>query len=578
LKPSLGFSFFQTCLSYLKKEDSMGSIYGGHLVAKTLKEIEGITTVFSLSGGHIDRIYDGCLEYGLRIIDVRHEQAAAMMAHAWSIYGGHPGVCLVTAGPGFTNALTGIVNAGLDHVPMVVISGMAPRRDWDRGALQGMNQAAMVQTVVKWSGVCHDIRRIPEYLAKAFRQALAGRPGPVLLEIPPDVLNVKVEEAEVLILRKGNRFYRSAAAPASVREAGALINGAERPFLIGGSGVGFSDCQEALKTFVETTGIPFLLLDNGRGTLPDDHPLSLWDGGQMALMTALPSADLVIILGIRLNWLLFFGQIFPQAKVVRVDIEASEIDRNRDSDIGLVGDLGLVLDQLNPLVAKRDHGPWIKTLKDLYLPTLAAEVELREKSSDPIHPVRLVDQLRQALPEETIYIADGGDTCYFALMGLKANEKASVLIGAGGLFGCLGTGIPFGMAAKLARPEKTVVVINGDGSFGLNGMEFDTAVRHNIPFLCVICNDQAWGMIKHGQEMTYGNDRCIGSSLGVIRYDKMVEALGGHGELVTRDEEITPAIKRALESGKPACVNVITDPCVTSPATMLFVDALNMEK
>ena len=159
-----------------------------------------------------------------------------------------------------------------------------------------------------------------------------------------------------------------------------------------------------------------------------------------------------------------------------------------------------------------------------------------------------------------------------------ANEKSSVLIGAGGLLGCLGTGIPFGMAAKLARPGTTVVVINGDGSFGLNGMEFDTAVRHNIPFLSVICNDQAWGMIKHGQEMSYGPDRCIGSGLGIIRYDQMVEALGGHGEFVTRDEEIIPAIRRSLKSKKPACVNVITDPCVTSPATLLFVDALNMEK
>jgi acetolactate synthase I/II/III large subunit len=556
----------------------MGAIYGGHLVAKYLREVEGVSTIFSLSGGHIDRIYDGFLEYDLKIVDVRHEQAAAMMAHAWSIYGNHPGVCLVTAGPGFTNALTGIVNAGLDHAPMVVISGMAPRRDWDRGALQGMNQAGMVQNIIKWSGVCHDIRRIPEYLSKAFRQASAGRPGPVLLEIPPDVLNVKVEESEVPFPKKGSLKYRSAADPQAVQTAADLINGAERPFIIGGSGIGFSDCEAALTTFVEKTGIPFLLLDNGRGALPDEHPLSLWDGGQMALMTALPSADVVVVLGIRFNWLLLFGQIFPQAKVVRVDIEATEIDRNRDSDVGLLGDMALVLEQLNGLVEKRDHNGWLKTLKALYLPAVAGEIELRDKPCDPIHPVRLVEQIRKVIPDEAIFIADGGDTCYFALMGLKAREKSGVLIGAGGLFGCLGTGIPFGMAAKLARPEKTVVVINGDGSFGLNGMEFDTAVRHQIPFLCVICNDQAWGMIKHGQEMTYGNDRCIASGLGVIRYDKMVEALGGHGEFVTRDEEIIPAMERALQSGKPACVNVITDPCVTSPATLLFVDALNMEK
>jgi len=556
----------------------MGTISGGHLVAKHLKEVEGVTTVFSLSGGHIDRIYDGCFEYGIRIIDVRHEQAAAMMAHAWSIYGGHAGVCLVTAGPGYTNALTGLVNAGLDNVPLVVISGMAPRRDWDRGALQEMNQAVMVRDVVKWSGVCHDIKRIPEYLSKAFRHAVAGRPGPVLLEIPPDALGVKVEEAEVPIPKKGGRVYRSAADEKAVLEAATLINSAEKPFIIGGSGVGFSDDKAALQTFVEKTGIPHLLLGNGRGTLPDNHPLSLWDGGQMALLTALSAADLIVVLGIRYNWLLMFGQIFPQAKVVRVDIDATEIDRNRESDVGLLGDLGLILAQLNSVVEKRDHTAWLRTLKEMYLPMAVEEMRQRGTAADPIHPVRLVELVRQAATDEAIYIADGGDTCYFALAGLRATEKSSVLIGAGGLFGCLGTGVPFGMAAKLARPEKTVVVINGDGSFGLNAMEFDTAVRHDIPFVCVICNDQAWGMIKHGQEMTYGADRCVASGLGVVRYDRMVEALGGHGEFVTKDEEIIPALERALQSGKPACVNVITDPCVTSPATLMFMDALTMEK
>ena len=556
----------------------MGLIYGGHLVAKYLKEVEGVSTIFSLSGGHIDKIYDGCFEYGVRIIDVRHEQAAAMMAHSWSIYGGHPGVCLVTAGPGYTNSLTGIVNAGLDNAPLVVISGMAPRRDWDRGALQEMNQSAMVRSVVKWSGVCHDPKRIPEYISKAFRQAVSGRPGPVLLEIPPDALGVKVEEAEVPMPRKGARVYRTAAEDKDVQEAARLIDAAQKPFILGGSGIGFSDCDADFKTFVEKTGIPFFLLNNGRGALPDDHPLSLWDGGHMAVMTALSTADLIVVLGIRFNWLLMFGQIFPQAKIVRVDIDPTEIDRNRDSDVGLVGDMGLVLKQLNGVVKKRAHGDWVKSLREMYLPLVAEDIKLRNSASDPIHPFRMVEAVRKAASDDAIYVADGGDTCYFALSGLKAQEKAGVLVGAGGLFGCLGTGIPFGMAAKLARPEKTVVVISGDGSFGLNGMEFDTAVRHNIPFVCVICNDQAWGMIKHGQELCYGNDRCIGSGLGVVRYDKMVEGLGGHGEFVTKDEELIPAMQRALKSGKPACVNVLTDPRVTSPVTLIFVDSLNMEK
>lgn len=553
----------------------MGKIYGGHLVAKYLRDVEGVSTVFSIPGGHIDRIYDGFLEYGTQLVVVRHEQAAAMMAHAWSIFKGQPGVCLVTAGPGFTNALTGVVNAYLDNAPLVLLSGAAPVRDWRKGALQEMNQADMIKPVVKWCETCYDIRRIPEYLSQAFRYAVSGRPGPVFLELPPDILGISVDEGEIVYPAKGSVVYKTPADAGLVREAAALINRAERPVMIGGSGIGFSNCDKQIREFVDKTGIPFILFNNGRGTIPDDHPLSLWDGGQMSLMTAAPEADLVLALGIRFNWLLMYGEAFPQAKLIHVDIDPAEVDRNRRADVGIVGDIGAVLSQLNKEVDKREHKGWIKRLRDAYLPLVEDEIKARQTPSEPIHPVRLVEQVRKAAGDDALYIVDGGDTSYFGMMGLKAREKSSVIVAAGGLFGCLGTGVPFGIAAKLARPEKTAVVINGDGAFGFNAMEFDTAVRHNIPFVCVICNDQAWGMIKHGQEMSY--DRVVGSGLGVIHYEKVVEALGGYGEFVTRDEETVPAIERAIASGKPACVNVLTDPTVTSPATVLFVTALTME-
>ncbi len=555
----------------------MSEIYGGHLVAKYLKEVEGVTTLFALTGGHIDRIFDGCMEYGLKIIDVRHEQAAAMMAHSWSIFRQQPGVCLVTAGPGFTNSLTGLVNAYLDNAPIVLLSGTAPVRDWGKGSLQEMNQSDMVKSVVKWSGVCYDTKRIPEYLSKAFRHAVSGRPGPVFLELPPDVLNVKVIEEEVPLPNRGNRIYKSMPDPAAIEEAASLINSSEKPLLVGGSGVGFSDCDKELLDFVDKTGIPFILLNNGRGAIPDGHPLSLWDGGQMALLVALSQADLVIVLGLRFNWLVGFGQGFPQAKVVRVDIDPTEIDRNRSSDIGLVGDIGLSLKQLNTLVEQRDHGSWVQALRDSYLPLIAGELDCRQRTTEPIHPARLVEKIREATQDNAIYVVDGGDTSYYGLVGLKAKEKSSVIATAAGLLGCLGTGVPFGIGAKVARPDQTVVVINGDGSFGLNAMEFDTAVRHNIPFVCVIFNDQAWGMIKHGQEISYGSERVMGAELGLVHYEKVVEALGGYGELVSKDDEIIPAIKRALDSGKPACINVLTDQTVTSPATLLFVASLTME-
>ena len=555
----------------------MSEIYGGHLVARHLKDVEEIDTIFSLVGGHIDKIYDGCLEHDLKIIDVRHEQAAVMMAQAWAVYTGKPGTCLITAGPGFTNALTGIVNAYMENTPMVLISGTAPVRDWMKGALQDMKQADMIKSVVKWHEICYDVKRIPEYLSTAFRNAVSGRPGPVFLELPPDILNIKIEEDNLPPVKKGSIFYRTRPEPSSVKEAAELINSAERPVIMGGNGICWSDCDAEVKEFVEKGYVPFFILNAGRGVIPDDHPLSIWDGGISAALTAFAMADLVVILGLRMNWLQMYGETFPQAKVVRVDIEASEIDRNRATDVGLVGDIGLTLRELNPLVEKKDRSGWVKTLKDSYLPLVADEIASRENPSDPIHPARLVEQIRTAAGDDAIYAIDGGDTSYFGLVGLRAQEKGFVLPGSGGLFGCLGTGIPFGIGAKVARPDKTVVVITGDGSFGFNAMEFDTAVRHNIPFVCVICNDQAWGMIKHGQELTYGPDRLVGSELGPTNYEKVAEALGGYGELVVKDEEIIPAIKRALESGKPACINVLTDPTVTSPATLLLVDSLKME-
>jgi len=555
----------------------MAEIFGGHLVAKYLKEMEGINTVFSLSGGHIDRIYDGIREYGLRLIDVRHEQAAAMMAHAWSIITGQPGVCLVTAGPGFTNSLTGLVNAYQENAPMLLISGMASVRDRGLGALQDIKQAEMIKSTVKWYDVCLDVKRIPEYISTAFRHAVSGRPGPVFLELPPDILNIQVETDGLAWPQKGCLVHRSQPDPALFGAAADLINEAEKPLLVGGSGVALSGCDEELEKFIDTTGIPFILINTGRGAVPDEHPLSLWDGGMMAILTALSQADLVLALGIRFNWLLMFGQIFPQAKLVRVDIDATEIDRNRISDVGLVGDLGLTLKELNRQVEQRDHAAWRQTLKEAYMPMVQGEIDARDKPSDPIHPARLVELVRRVVGDDAIYVVDGGDTSYFGIVGLRANERSSVIHAAGGQFGCLGTGVPFAIAAKAARPEKPVVVINGDGSFGLNAMEFCTAVRHNLPFVCVVNNDGAWGMIKHGQELRDGHEGVIGAVLGAVRYDKLADALGGYGERVEKDEDLIPAVKRALDSGRPACINVLTDPTVVSPATLQFAEGFKME-
>jgi acetolactate synthase-1/2/3 large subunit len=553
----------------------MAEIFGGHLVAKYLKENEKVSTVFTISGGHIENILDGFTEYNIRTIDVRHEQAAAMMAHAWSIYQNEPGVCLVTAGPGFTNALTGIANAFLDNAPLVVLCGRHPMRDDLTGALQEMNQIDMVKPVTKWCATCYETRRIPEYLAIAFRQATMGRPGPVFLELPPDILFVAADEKDIKMPRR--RIHKSSTHPdeSELKEAARIINSAKMPLFIGGSGVRMSGCQDVLKQFIDKTGFPFALLNNGRGALPDSHAQSINDGGFTGVMTVAPQADVIVAVGVRFNWVMQATKLFPDAKVVRIDIEEHEIDRNRSSEVGLVGDCGYVLNQLLPLVEKRDHSQWITKLKKAYAAFLTTELEQRKTPSDPIHPNRLVAQIMDVFGQDAYYVADGGDTSYYGLAGFTSDHQAGVLVPAGALLGCLGTGIPFAIAGKLAHPDKPVIVLNGDGSFGFNSMEFDTAVRHDIPIICVVNNDCAWGMIKHSQGMSIGKDRCTCAELGMRHYEKMVEGLGGYGELVTEDADIIPAIKRAIDSGKPACINVVTDPTVTSPATVMFYQNLS---
>ena len=556
----------------------MTQILGGHLVGKYLKEVEIVDTIFCISGGHIEAILDSCTEYKIRTIDVRHEQAAAMMAHAWSIYSGRPGVCLVTAGPGFTNALTGIANAYLDNAPMVVLCGRHPLRDDLKGALQEMNQMDVVKPITKWAATCYETRRIPEYLNMAFRHAVGGRPGPVFLELPPDILNVKVSLDKVPMPTNKTRKYTIHPDDWDLKQAAEVINAAKKPLFIGGSGVGLSCCSTALSQFIDKSGIPFILMNYGRGELPDNHPLSIWDIGNVGLQLGIGQADVIIAVGFRFNWLLQSGAIIPpQTRVVRVDIDPQEIDRNRVADVGLVGDVASVLNQLLPLVGKGDHGDWIKTLRTASGAFIDPELKLREMPSSPIHPIRLVAQIQKAVGDDAVYVIDGGDTQYFGLVGFTSREKAGVMATAAGLLGCLGTGIPFAMAAKLVRPDKKVLLLNGDGSFGFNCMEFDTMVRHNIPVVCVINNDTAWGMIKHSQELSIGCDRLQCAELGVRHYEKVVEGLGGYGEFVTEDEDIIPAIERAFESGKPACINVMADPTVTSPATPLFYQALKME-
>jgi acetolactate synthase-1/2/3 large subunit len=550
----------------------MAQVHGGHLVVKSLEQ-QGVTHLFTLCGGHIDKILDALSGSPIRVIDVRHEQAAAMMAQGWSIATGKLGVCLVTAGPGLTNAITGVVDAMASHIPMLVISGRSPRKENDLGALQDIDQAALMRSITKAAFIVNDTQRIPEYIATAFRFALSDRPGPVYLEIPVDILGQKVELESVPFGATGRTEYKPAGDPRAIAEAATLLAGAQRPLIIGGGGLRWGDGGGALQRLVEKAKIPFILLNEGRGMVPDDHPLSLWDGGLMGLTVGAAQCDVALIAGLRMTWLTMYGKMLPTAKVIRVDIAGCEVGKNLPHEVGIVGDAGLVLSALADGIGKCDHSAWAKTLRESSVGLMADENSKKQGDNPPIHPVRLVSDVYSVFGNEAVYATDGGDITYFSQMHLRSGGPGRFLSNGGNLMGCLGSGIPFGIVGKLAHPERFSVVINGDGSFGLNGMEIETAVRLNIPVIIVVANDQAWGMVKHGQELQYG--RVMGTNLGPVRYDLMAAGLGAHGEFVTEPKEIIPALRRAKDSGKVAVVNVITDPTITSPATHLFVAGLN---
>lgn len=536
----------------------MGNVSGGVLAARML-QAEGVDYMFSLVGGHIYTLYDACVDNGIKIIDVRHEEAAAHMAEGLALVTGKPGVCVVTAGPGFTNMITGVANAAVANSPIICISGRSPFREFDTGSLQDLNQIDIIKPLTKMARTIYQTERIPEYVAMGFRHALAGRPGPVYLEIPIDVFFNQVEDSSVEMPHGYRTETQPAGDPSEIERALALLDNAERPVIVAGSGVWWSQAHEELQAFVEKSGIPVFTRNNGRGVVSDNHPLCF---GASAL-SGLFKADVALIVGTQFNHTLAAGKFPPELKAIRVDIDSTAIGHNRAIDVGIVGDAKKVLQQLSDGVKRGSYDEWIETLRQSKRKREERHRPFMESDRAPIHPLRLCVELRTFIDEDTIVCIDGGDISVFGSMTLPTYKPGQHLTNGASSFGCLGTGIPFGLAAKLAKPEKKVLVLCGDGSFGLNAMEFDTALRHNLPIVCVISNDGCWGMVKHDLEGVYGADRIVGCDLPARNYEKVVEALGGHGELVEKPSGIRPAIERALASGKPACVNVLTDPTVS---------------
>jgi len=532
---------------------------GGWLVARALKR-EGVEVIFTLCGGHVAPIYEGCLEEGIRILDVRHEQAAAHAADAWARLTRRVGVAVVTAGPGVTDSVTGVVNAYHADSPLLVIGGQAPIAEYERGALQEMNHVELMRPITKWSRSIPGTERIPEYLSMAFRHALSDRPGPVFLEIPVDLLLNRVEEPSVVFPEK----YRTEARPqgdaAYVGQALALLESAERPVVIAGSAIWWTDAADALRAFAERAQLPVFLNAIGRGCLPPNHPLFF----TLSRKYALTGADVILVIGAPLDFRLNYGKpplFSPGAKVIQVDVDGASIGRNRPIEVGIVGDARAVLKQLADGLspnAGRSARAWVTELRKQELQEEENLKPALNSDAVPIHPLRMIRALEEVIDADTVVIGDGGNIVASAAKVIHPAKPGHWLDP--GRFGCLGVGIPFALAAKLARPQSKVLVINGDGAFGFNGMEFDTAVRHHLPIVSVIGNDAAWGQIRGPQIHFLGEARAVATSLALTRYDLMVEALGGHGEFVTRPEQLRPALERAFACGQPACVNVVIDP------------------
>ena len=528
-------------------------IDGGHIAARALKA-EGVLHLFTLCGGHIQAIYEGCLDEGIRVVAFRHEQSAAHAADGWARVTGQPGVAAVTAGPGVTDAVTAVANAFRAQVPMILIGGQAARSlgsfgGQDRGGLQEMNAIDLMRPITKWAVAVPEVRRIGEYIQSAFRVAMAGVPGPVFLEMPIDILMGGCEESEVVLYPGARTRAVAAGDPRFVERAAALIRGAERPMAIVGSQWRWSPQPESLHAFLDALPMPTFLNGMGRGA----HPCTF----KRARARALAASDCVLVFGTPLDFRLGYGEKIPGgAKLIQVDLDGGEIGRNRTVDVGIVGDTGTVLVQLAEAMKeeRRTWKPWMSQVIAWENEAIAKTRAEMDSDAEPINPLRLCAEINRFVDAKTIVVGDGGDFVATAA-GVLDIEGPGNWMDPGPL-GTLGVGPGYAMAAKLARPDHRVILLSGDGSFGFNGMEFEAMARQEIAVVGIVGNDAAWTQILRGQAMMYGEERAVATRLSYARYDRVVEGLGGHGEYVERIADLRPALERAFACGKAALVNV----------------------
>jgi len=561
----------------------MAKVKGSTLVGKALKN-EKVKTVFTLSGD-LSEIYDSCLDEGIELLDMRHEQAVANAATGYAMATGEPGVTMVTAGPGAVNMAAGIAAAFYACAPIVGICISTPLCYTGKGAVQEFDSRDAYHPITKWRGYPTSTERLPEYVATAFRYATTGRKGPVLLDIPYDLLLLEVDKKNASIVPPER--YRTDARPYGdpqlVRKAVKWLLEAERPGILIGSGILWSGASKELVKFAEFLKIPVCYAIGGKGGMPDDHPLC---GGPVGLdFGSIAGADVLLAIGVRFEEILNYGKgafYAPDVKVISVEIEPLEIGRNRPVDLGIWGDAKAVLTQMTEAAQeslrasgrRRRETEWVKTVKGIAKSVQDILTAGATSASKPINPGRLGKEVCDYLGDDSVIVMDGGDIHAHVTPLYHANSPRSYINALGGSLGHLGGGIPFGIGIKTALPGKKVVVISGDGSFLLNASEIDTAVRHKKQIVVVVGNDCQWGMVRHDQQLNQCREACSILS-EEARYDKYAESLGAYGELVTEPEQIKPALKRAFKSGLPAVLDVRTDPSVLNFRNYQGVEAKN---
>ena len=537
----------------------MPKLTGAHLFIRCLKQ-EGIEKVFTIVGDTILPLVDAAADEGIQFIDARHEGAALHMADGYARITGRPACGIFTGGPGFANAISALPAIYTSESPVLFVAGCAELPEKGMAAFQEIDQVAMAAPVTKGSWLVHDLRRIPEYVATAFRTAASGRPGPVHLTLPIDLQDAEISEDD--LPRYQPQEYRPTGRPqgdpALIQQAAAILRGAQRPVIIAGNPARYSVAPEQLAKLAEASGAPVFTLEQARGLLDDEHPLCFGyaDGALNPAARRFREADAVLLLGKRLDHRYRYGGVFaPDAQLIQADPSPAEIGRNRGVAVGIQADLGAAVEQLTAALsgngepaAKAGWRTRLRQDRDAW----DAELRAHAAAQSPMHPLDVYTNLEHHLDDDSVIIFDGGDYVQWGRAYMKARKPGRFM--RLGPLSHLGAGIPYGMAAKLAHPEAKVLVFIGDGAFGFYAMEYDTCLRHHLPITAVLGNDATWGIDKTFQVAYFG--RAVGTDLRHIRYDQMIQAIGGYAEHAETPAEVGPAVGRALASGQPSVVDV----------------------